>query len=195
MTLGEQNDGRAKVDSELLVSAIVILVLVVGIEGVLLGWGVAKAAQLVINVPRPDRSLAFIEWFALIITPLLAVNAALGAYIAYELSAPLNRIRKAMNEITRGNLEHELELPAGGLLRDYSLDCQKMLQTLRRLVYRDHGSATEAGALLAQCQKLLSEQQPGVPLDLKKLGELLTEVRSELSVINYHFTKGRREQT
>ena len=175
MAMDEEDSGRAKVDSELLISAIVILVLLGGVEGVLFGWGVNRAAQLASDVPRPDRLLVFIKWFALLTAPLIAVNAALGAAIAYKLSAPLIGLRKAMNEVTRGNLEYELELPAGGLLRDYSLDCQKMLQTLRRLVYRDHNSAADAGALLAQCQKLLSEQPtPAAPEQRQKLGELLT---------------------
>jgi hypothetical protein len=68
-----------------------------------------------------------------------------------------------------------------------------MLSTLRRLVYRDRNSARDAGAFIEQSQSLL-EKADGAA-DRKKINDLLNLARSELSVVNYHFTKGLKENS
>ncbi len=178
-----------KIDKDILIAAILILVLLLGVEGIAIGWAVNHAALQVSQVPRPDRVLAFARWWVIILAPFVALNAALGAWLAYRLSTPLWRIREALREVTAGNLEVELAAGPGELLGGYTQECRDMLQTLRRLIYRDRRSAEEVSALLAQGQELLRE-----PGHEKKLGQLLTEARSTLSVVNHHFMKGRREE-
>jgi hypothetical protein len=192
MTARKSAFNWAKTDHDLLLMAVLVLVLLVGTEGLLLAWAIGQGLAAVSQVPWPDRFLAIIEWLALILVPLLGVNAALGAAIAYRLSAPLVRIREALNEVTRGNLEHELGDIPGGLLPGYTEDCRKMLQTLRNLVYRDQQFAAEASAQLARCQELVA--QAALPQEVRgRLAGLVDEARSKLSVINHHFLKGRRD--
>jgi hypothetical protein len=182
-----------KVDHDLLLLAVLSLVLLVGGEGLLLGWGIDQALGSVSQVPWPDRFIAIIEWLALILIPLIGVNAALGAFIAYRLSAPLVRMREAINDVTRGDLEHELGDIPGGLLPGYTEDCRRMLQTLRKLLYRDYQFSVEASALLAQCRDLYAGPKAGEPEVRDRLDGLVNEARSKLSVINHHFLKGRRD--
>lgn len=181
------------VDEELLVVIVALLLLLVGAEGVYLGWGMNKAGQWAASAPIADRTLTFVKWFAAILSPVVVLNAALGAYAARVLSAPLIHMRRALNEAARGNLKHELDLPAEGFLSEYTNDCRRTLETIRRLIYRDHASAREAGALLAQCQELVEKGEAGAP-ERKKISELLNKARSQLSVINHHFVRGRKEQ-
>lgn|GEM_PF-2697628 len=185
-----------KVDQELLILTIVLLVFLGGADGVVLGWGMNKAAQWVISGGTPDRLqiLAYIKRFALFAIPVVAFNAVVGAVVARRLSLPIIRMRRAMIETTRGNLEYELDLPPGALLDEYTAECRKMIETLRRLTYRDHESARLASDLLGQCQKAVAENPPAKAEERQRIENLLNQARAQLSVINYHFTKGRREQ-
>ncbi len=187
---------RSPVDRDILIFAVVILILLVGSQSFIVGWGLNKAAALTSEIKRqPDHLLAFIKWLALIILPLVAVNAAIGLWIARAVSAPLMRIKTALNEVTRGNLEYEFILPPTELLQNYTKDCYTMLQTLRRLTYRDRQSVLEAGSFLEQCRELLARPSSEGSPDSAKIIELLNLARSEISVINHHFTKGLKEQS
>lgn len=192
MENADRDEPVPTVDEELMVVIIALLLVLVGAEGVFLGWGMNKAAQWAAGAPVADRTLTFVKWFAAVLTPVIAFNAALGAYVARVLSTPLIHMRRALNEAARGNLEHELDLPADGFLSDYTNDCRRMLETVRRLTYRDHASAQEASALLAEIQALVAKADAHGP-ESAKISELLNKARAQLSVINRHFTRGRKE--
>jgi nitrogen fixation/metabolism regulation signal transduction histidine kinase len=179
------------VDTNIFLACVLTLVLLTGAEGFVLGWGLNMAAARTSHIElQPDHLLAFIKWILVVFTPLILINIGVGVYIARRLSAPLHRMRMAMSAIALGNLEYTFEIPPRELLQAYTLDCQTMLLTLRRLIYRDYNSAVQAEAYLDECRQLLAAPSP----DHTQLTVLLNKARSELSVINYHFTKGRRSK-
>lgn len=177
------------VDTDLVVACMAVFILLGAVEGPLLAWGLALAASATADLARPDRLLAFTSKAAAIIVPLAAVNAALGALAGYRLSVPLARLRKALQEVARGNLEHEMGDEAGEMLASYTDECRKTLESLRRLIYRDRDFAKEASACLEKCLDLLEGMQPSEKK--QKLDELLNHARSRLCIVNEHFTKGQ----
>ena len=182
---------KSTIDIEVQILVVGALILLVTLQSFMIAWGLNKAADIASQVARPDRGLAFFKIMTLVLTPIVALNAVVGTLIAKRISEPLNDIRLAMNEIAHGNLEQALDGEPGEFLSEYKLDCNRMAETLRQLIYRDRNHADEANELLSQCQKWLSHQKLKAD-DREKLETLLADAKSRLSIINDHFLRGKR---
>lgn len=172
------------VDGEVRIACIALFILLGAVEGPLLFWGLYSAASATVGMEKPDRLLAFLWRASLILVPVAIVNAALGAYVARRVSEPLGRIRRALQEIARGNLEHEVAAGGDGLFAPYTAECRETLASLRRLIYRDGQFAREAHELLGRCSRQAKDAE---------LKGLIDQARSRLSIVNEHFMKGKRE--
>ena len=171
---------------------IVGLIVVVGLQAFLVGWALDRAAAVSLMIERPARLMHFFELLLFILVPVVALNAGLGAYLAHKLVRPLERIRLALSEVTRGNLEHPFESQPDELLRAYTAECEKTLETLRRLLYRDRGHADEANDRLSRLNSLLEKSGRLSKEDQATAETMIAEAKSYLSLVNDHFLKGKR---
>lgn len=185
-------DFDAAIDIDILIAVLLFLVIFVTLEALIMTRGLAQAAQAAAAVKRPDQLLFYFQRLIVELIPLVGVNVLLGVAVAYRVSVPLRRIRLAVQAVSRGDLEHEVLFKDGPFFESYLQDCHDMLQTLRRLLYRDSESAKIAQGIISDCQRLISEQQLAAP-ERKKIDELLIAARSQLSMVNDHFLKGKKE--
>lgn len=167
-----------------------VILLVVG-QGPVVGWAFSKLIALAREWERPDQATQFFKVALLTVVPIVAVNFLIGAWLSHKIAGPLWRIRQAMGEIARGNLEVELSIRGRDILQGYAQEMNRMVQTLRRLIYRDHQHAAEADALLTKCRQWAARRKDVPEGARKELEELIDGAKSRLSIINAHFLKGK----
>ncbi len=183
---------RYYVDPELQFPMILALLALVTVEGAFIGWGFSRAAALARDWQRLDQAASFFKALLLTVVPLVVGNFVIGTWLSHKIAGPLTRMRSAMAEIARGNLEIEISERKGDLLHSYVREMGRMLETLRRLIYRDHAYAAEIDALLTQCRQRLAKSKSLDEAERRELGALLDEAKNRLSIINTHFMKGRQ---
>lgn len=189
-----RNFRKLYIDPELQVPVIVVLILLVTLESLFVGWGFYKAISITKQWDRPDQTMEFFYVVALTVVPVVIFNFILGIYLSYKIAGPLTRIRKVMKEISRGNLEDTVALEHADLLQSCAIDMNKMVQTLRTLIYRDRNYISEVNVTLNECQNWLSNLHGVKTKERKDLEKLLKEAKSRLSIINMYFTKGKKEK-
>lgn len=169
-----------------------LIALVMG-EGVFVGWGFSRAIAVARNWEHPDQVAQFFKILFTILLPLVAANFAIGIWLSHKIAGPLMRMRRTMSEIARGNLEADVSIRSGDFLHSYAQELNRMLETLRRLLYRDHAHAVEADALLSQARGWLAERKDIPDAARRELGGIIDGAKSRLSIINAHFMKGKLE--
>lgn len=179
-------------DTQVLLLLLAAILPLVFVQSLLVGWGIHQAVAVVQHIPRPDRLLAFFKLFVAVLIPAAVLNALVVAYVAAKFSRALDHVRRGMEEIGRGNLEHQFHVAPGEFLKPYSTEFQRMQETLRELIYRDRDYAVKAEEVLGRCRRALEKGELKA-VEREKLLELLSEAMSYLSVVNHHFTKGRAE--
>jgi methyl-accepting chemotaxis protein len=183
---------RFYVDPELQFPIILALIVLVTGQGVFVGWAFGRLVSLARGWDQPDQVARFFWTLASTLVPVVVFNFAIGVWLSHKIAGPLHRIRRAVTEITRGNLEVEVSERSGDLLGAHVHDTARMVETLRRLIYRDHGFAIEADEYLSKIRDWGAKR--GLPESAKKeLQELLDGAKSRLSIINAHFMKGKTE--
>lgn len=184
---------RLYVDPEVQFPLILALILIVTGEGLFVGWGLMKAVAAAKDWQNPDQAKRFFFVLAATIIPVVAANFILGAWLSNKIAGPLLRLRQTIAEIARGNLEVSVALRQGDFLQAHAGEMNRMIETLRRLLYRDRGHAVEADELLDDCLKRLDKAK-GVPEAVARdLRERIADAKSRLSIINHHFLKGKAE--
>jgi len=184
---------RYYVDSELQFPMILALIALVTVEGAFVGWGFSRAAALARDWQRLDQVAAFFKSLLLTVVPLVIGNFVIGAWLSHKIAGPLVRMRHAMTEIARGNLEVGISERKGDLLHSYVREMGRMEETLRRLIYRDRKHAAETDALLTRCRQWLAARKNLGETERRELSALIDEAKSRLGIINTHFMKGRPE--
>lgn len=169
---------------------IVSLILLVTAESFLVGWGFSRAIALARQWDRADQALEFFKVVMLTAVPTVAANFFFGAWLSNKLAGPLERMRAAMNEVARGNLEAELSLRGGDILHAHATDFNRMVQTLRRLIYRDHQHAKETDEYLTRLRERL-EASSLPDAEKAELKKLINEAKNRMSIVNAHFLKGK----
>lgn len=166
------------------------LIVVATFEGIFVGWGLHWTIRLAQDWQNARQIFEFFGVLLATLLPLVGFNFWLGSWFTYRLIGPLARIRQAMAEVSRGNLECEIAAREGDFLRSYLEDVNSAIHALRRLIYRDRKYAQEAVDLLTQCQERLEKE--GFPEKARSgIGSLMTQAKSRLSIVNAHFTKGQ----
>lgn len=185
---------RFYIDPEVQFPLILALILIVTFEGFFVGWGLMNAVAAAKDWRNPDQLRRFFLLLAATIVPVVVANFALGAWLSNKIAGPLLRLRQAMGEVARGNLEVTVTLRSGDFLQKHAQEMNRMVETLRRLIYRDRVHAEEADELLDGCLKRLDKAK-GVPeAAVEDLRQGLDGAKSRLSVINRHFLKGKVER-
>ncbi|MEK7767341.1 MAG: HAMP domain-containing protein, partial [bacterium] len=164
---------------------------VVCVAGGLIGGGVSALVAVARQWDRPDQASSFFRLLAILMVSVVAVNVLLGVYVTHKIAGPLERLRRGMAQVARGNLEEEILLRRGDLLGEFTHGFNQMVEALRHLIYRDHRFVIEANELLTQCQQRISSDQGRGAGDREELQQLVKEAKSRLSIINDHFMKGR----
>lgn len=180
-------------DPELQFPLIAALILLVTVQSLFVGWGFYKLIAIARQWDRPDQAMAFFRTLALTIVPVVIVNFLIGTYLSHKIAGPLFKIKRAVNEITRGNLEADVSLRKGDLIQSYAVEFNTMVQTLRRLIYRDNTNSREADKILGQILELISANTELSGESKSGIVKLLNAAKSRLSVINTHFMKGKKE--
>lgn len=185
---------RLYIDPDVQFPLILALLFFVAVEGAFFGWGFAKAIAVARQWDRPDQAAAFFKTLLLCLVPFVAVNFAAGAWLSHKIAGPLLSIRKAMERVGRGDLEVEVVLRRGDFLHAQAQEMNRLVQTLRRLLYRDHAHAAEVDALMTQEREWLARQKDLPEPARAELRALIDGAKSRLSIINAHFVKGRSER-
>lgn len=186
---------RYYVDAEVQFPIIVCLILLVSVQGLFVGWGFSKAIAAAKAWDSPDQVLRFFAIVACTIIPVVGFNFLLGVWLSHKIAGPLVRVRQVAAEVARGNLDVEAAARKGDFLQSHLQDVDRMIGTLRRLIYRDRDYAEQANDLLTECQKSLAKAK-GLSEESRVIAEkLLLNAKSKLSVVNTHFLKGRVEGT
>lgn len=183
------------IDPEIQLPIIVVLILLVSIESIVFAFGFLQAIAITKQIHNPNQTLEFFILLICTIVPVVIVNFFLGTYLSHKIAGPMQKIRKAMTEITRGNLEGNIFLKEGDFLQSYALDFNRMIQTLKNHIQRDRMYVTEANELLNECQSLLSNGQGLSSKDCKHMQKIIKNAKSRLSIIDVHFTKRKEAKT
>lgn len=191
--MNDATRSRVYIDPELQFPIVLAFILLATIEGLFVGAGFYKLIALAKEWDRPNQAFEFFVVLGLTIVPVVAFNFALGIWISHKIAGPLVQIRRALNEAARGNLEVEVSVRDGDLLRAPVQDVNRLVQTLRRLVYRDYGYVSEADAMLTSCKERLTRGKKLEAGDFEDLQQLLNHAKAKLSIVNAHFMKGRKE--
>lgn len=171
-----------------------ILVLTMGM-GLFLGWGFYKLITIAKQWERPDQAFDFFLVLFGTLVPAVCINFALGVFISNKIAGPLLKLRHSINEVTRGNLEQDVSIRKGDMLQSHALDYNRMLGTLRRLMYRDHQHSVEVNDVMTDCQAWLDKRKKQFDeKSRKELQKIINDAKARLSVINTHFLKGRAEK-
>lgn len=181
------------VDPAVQVPVILALIVLVTAEGLFVGWGFSRVIALASNWENPRQVAEFFKALALTLVPLVGVNFVLGVWLSHKVAGPLLRMRQVMAEVTRGNLEVEAASAKGELLHEHLKDLNRMVETLRRLLYRDHNHAMEVDFIMTECREWLAKRKDLSDSTRKELTGFIDGAKSRLSIVNTHFLKGRLE--
>ncbi|MFA6092069.1 MAG: hypothetical protein WCU88_04735 [Elusimicrobiota bacterium] len=184
---------RWYVEPELQFPMIAALTAVTVMQGLVLGWGFYKLLSIAKQWERAAQVSDFFLTFLFVVIPAVLISLVSGAYLSYRVAEPVARMRKALSDIERGDLEAELPAAQTGPLQGCLTDFNRMLHSLRTLLYRDHRHAQEVNELVSQIQKWGDERRELPDEERKRLRKLVNDCKSRLSIINAHFMKGKKE--
>ena len=182
------------VDPEVQFPLIAGLLLWTTLQGLFLGWGFYRLLVIAKQWERPDQATDFFLTLLFVLVPLVLLNLIGGVYLSHKIAGPLHKMRLLMAEIARGNLEEELQVRRGDMLQNYAEDFNRMLHTLRRLLYRDYEHSRQTNDLVTDIQEWVEAKSDLPDAERKKLQKLLIACKSRLGIINTHFLKGRQVQ-
>ncbi len=177
---------KTYVDPELQFPIIAILIFFATAEGALAGWGFSKVFAAAQDWRQSGQTWVFFRDLFLTIVPMVAANFAFGSYLSNKIAGPLWRIRQAMSEVARGNLEADVSPRSGDFLKSHAAAFNGMCASLRHVIWRDRKFAREADEILSSAREEISK---GAAQDPGKLLRLVNEAKNRLSIINVHYTK------
>lgn len=184
---------RYYVDPDVQFPIIVVILILTILMGLFLGWGIYKLISIAKDWERPNQALDFFFVLLGTLVPAVCINLALGVYISNKIAGPLLKIRRVVNEITRGNLEQEVSIRKGDMLQNHTVDFNRMASTLKRLIYRDYQHSVEVNDVMTECQKWLNARKKNIDeKSAQELQRIIYDAKSRLSIINNHFLKGKR---
>ena len=186
---------RFYVDPELQFPLVLALIFLVTSQGIFVGWGFSKAMALARDWQRPEQAVDFFKTLLFTLLPLVVVNFLAGVWLSHKIAGPLLRLKRAMAEVARGNLEVDVSDRSGDLLHSHVHEMARMVQTLRRMIYRDQEHAAETDAILTECRAWLAKRRDLPEDSRKELGALIDGAKARLCIINAHFMKGKHEAT
>ena len=185
------------IDPELQFPLTLSLLILVMLQCVFFCWGIYEVVTVTGQWVRQDQVFTFFKFILLasfmIIAMILSINFAAGIYLSYRIAEPLEKIRKAMKQISHGNLEVNVEPEDGQLLQAHTAQFNEMAERLRHLVYRDFQFSQEANESLTHCLNWLEGKKNLTPEERKELQQYIKDGKAKLSIINTFFMRGKEE--
>lgn len=182
------------IDPELQFPLTMGLMAAVMAQGVLFCWGTYEIMSVAGHWSRQDQIMAFFKFVLLAgvvaALTLVLINFLLGIYLSNKIAEPLEKIHKAMHEISQGNLEVIVVPEHGELLHSHTAQFNEMAERLRHLIYRDYQYTREVNEAMTRCEHWLHDRQGLSAEDKKDLQKIISEGKSKLSIINSFFIKG-----
>ncbi len=186
---------RYYIDPEVQFPIIVGTLILTTVMGLFLGWGFYKLIAISKHWQNANQVGTFFLVLLGTLVPAVLINFAFGVFISNKIAGPLYKIRNSINEITRGNLESDVSIRKGDMLQSHVIDYNRMVGTLRRLLYRDHRHSTEVNEIMTDCQSWLEKNKTNFDdKSRKELQKIINDAKARLSIINTHFLKGLREK-
>lgn len=172
------------VEPELQFWFVLVIIFIVLIEGIFISWGISRLSTIVSDWKQSNMVMDFFKTLILILLLLIGGNFILGIYLSHKVAGPLFRVRKAFQEIRKGNFSN-IQLRRGSMLKDFVKEFNETILVLNKLIHRDQEIIKGVLEQLSQCHGILKKKH-----SIKELAEVqkkLLSIRSLLVTINSHF--------
>lgn len=187
--------GKYYIDPELQFPLIGWLILLVTAQGLFVGWGFYRAILLAQQWERPDQAIALFGTIAFVIVSVVAVNFAFGTYLSHKIAAPLEKIRQAMERVSKGDLEEEIALEQGEMLPQHAAGANSMIQRLRHILYRDYQYIQDVNKELTRLEEWVGARNSLKPQEREEIEKLIKSAKSTISIVNTYFLRGKKDKS
>jgi len=175
---------RYIVEPELQFWFVLIIIFIVLIEGIFISWGISRLSTIVSDWKQSNMVMDFFKTLILILLLFIGGNFLLGIYLSHKVAGPLFRVRKALEEIRKGNFCN-IQLRRGSMLKDFVKEFNETILVLNKLIHRDQKIINGVLEQLSQCHGILKKRQS--IKELEEVQKKLLLIRSLLVTVNSHF--------
>ena len=172
------------VEPELQFWFVLVIIFIVLIEGIFISWGISRLSTIVSDWKQSNMVMDFFKTLILILLLLIGGNFLLGIYLSHKVAGPLFRVRKALQEIRRGNFCN-IQLRRGSMLKDFVKEFNETMLVLNKLIHRDQKIINGVLEQLNQCHGILKKKHS--IKELEEVQKRLLLIRSLLVTVNSHF--------
>jgi len=180
----KQFRGQYIVEPELQFWFVLIIIFIVLIEGIFISWGIARLSAIVSDWKQSNMVMDFFKTLILILLLFIGGNFLLGIYLSHKVAGPLFRVRKALQEIRKGNFCN-IQLRRGSMLKDFVKEFNETILVLNKLIHRDQKIIDGVLGQLSQCHGILKKKHS--IKELEEVQKKLLSIRSLLVTVNSHF--------
>jgi len=172
------------VEPELQFWFVLIIIFIVLIEGIFISWGISRLSAILSDWKQSNMVMDFFKTLILILLLLIGGNFLLGIYLSHKVAGPLFRVRKAFQEIRKGNFCN-IQLRRGSMLKDFVKEFNETILVLNKLIHRDREIIKGVLEQLSQCHGILKKKHS--IKELEEVQKKLLSIRSLLVTVNSHF--------
>ncbi len=180
----KQFRGQYIVEPELQFWFVLIIIFIVLIEGIFISWGISRLSTIVSDWKQSNMVMDFFKTLILILLLFIGGNFLLGIYLSHKVAGPLFRVRKALQEIKRGNFCN-VQLRRGSMLKDFVKEFNETMLVLNKLIHRDQKIINEVLEQLSQCHGILKKKHS--IKELEEVQKKILLIRSSLVTVNSRF--------
>lgn len=172
------------VEPELQFWFVLVIIFIVLIEGIFISWGISRLSTIVSDWKQSNMVMDFFKTLILILLLFIGGNFLLGIYLSHKVAGPLFRVRKALQEIRRGNFCN-IQLRRGSMLKDFVKEFNETMLVLNKLIHRDQKIINGVLEQLSQCDGVLKKKHS--IKELEEVQKKILLIRSSLVTVNSHF--------
>lgn len=180
----KQFRGQYIVEPELQFWFVLVIIFIVLIEGIFISWGISRLSAIVSDWKQSHMVMDFFKTLILILLLFIGGNFLLGIYLSHKVAGPLFRVRKALQEIRKGNFCN-IQLRRGSMLKDFVKEFNETILVLNKLIHRDEKIINGVLGQLSQCHGILKKKHS--IKELEEVQKKLLSIRSLLVTVNSHF--------
>lgn len=172
------------VEPELQFWFVLIIIFIVLIEGIFISWGISRLSTIVSDWKQSNMVMDFFKTLILILLLFIGGNFLLGIYLSHKVAGPLFRVRKALQEIRKGNFCN-IQLRRGSMLKDFVKEFNETMLVLNKLIHRDQKIINGVLEQLSQCDGVLKKKHS--IKELEEVQKKILLIKSSLVTVNSHF--------
>lgn len=172
------------VEPELQFWFVLIIIFIVLIEGIFISWGISRLSTIVSDWKQSNMVMDFFKTLILILLLFIGGNFLLGIYLSHKVAGPLFRVRKALQEIRKGNFCN-IQLRRGSMLKDFVKEFNETMLVLNKLIHRDQKIINGVLEQLSQCDGVLKKKHS--IKELEEVQKKILLIRSSLVTVNSRF--------